>query len=265
MNTKKYSREFTVGCFVLLGIICIGYMTIKLGRMELFSRQGYSVSAVFSSISGLRVGADVEIAGVPVGRVTGVALESDGAAARVSMNLDIGIKVGADAIAAIKTSGIIGDKFVDIAPGNTKNLLPEGGAITATMGAADIDDLINQFSMASAYSPNSYYLTGVFSSVAGLQAGAAVQIAGVSVGQVASITLDRDLGTAQVELRINKNVQLPEDVIASVKTNGIIGGKYVSISLGASETMLKDGGTIHNTEPSLDIEALISKYALGGV
>ena len=265
MNTKKYSHEFIAGCFVLLGLICIGYMTIKLGRMELFSQKGYFVSAVFSNVAGLRVGASVEIAGVAVGRVTGINLEQESAAARVAINVREGIKVGENAIAAIKTSGIIGDKYIEIMPGTIAKPLAEGGRITSTKSAADIDDLIDQFSMASTHSTNSYRLTGIFSSVAGLREGAAVQIAGVSVGQVSAITLNQEMGVAAVSMRINKHVPLPEDVIASVKTNGLIGGKYVSLSLGASEEMLEDGGIIHYTEPSLDIEALISKYALGGV
>jgi len=265
MNTKKYSREFIAGCFVLLGLICIGYMTIKLGRMELFSQQGYFVSAVFSNVSGLRVGAGVEIAGVAVGRVIGISLEQESAAARVTINIREGIKVGENATAAIKTSGIIGDKYIDIMPGNAAKFLAGVGEIVSTRISADIDDLIGQFSMTSAHSTNFYQLTGIFSSVAGLREGAAVQIAGVSVGQVSAITLDQTVGVAVVSMRIDKDVQLPADVIASVKTNGLIGGKYISLSLGASEEMLKDGGMIHDTEPSLDIEALISKYALGGV
>lgn len=265
MNTRKYSREFIAGCFVLIGLICIAYMTIKLGRMELFSRQGYFVSAVFSSVSGLRVGADVEIAGVSVGRVTEIGLEQGMAAARVTLNMRDGVVLGEDTVAAIKTSGIIGDKFIELSPGNTQKPMQPGGVITASMGAADIDDLINQFSMSSAYSSQAYTLHAMFSSVAGLQVGAAVQIAGVSVGQVSAITLDHAMGVASISMRINREVELPSDVIASIKTNGLIGGKYVSLSLGASEEVLKDGGSIHDTEPSLDIEALISKFALGGV
>ncbi|MDO4839500.1 MAG: MlaD family protein, partial [Desulfovibrionaceae bacterium] len=66
MNT---SRSIAVGIFVLIGLICVGYMTIKLGRMELFSNKGFELKASFTSVSGLRVGADIEVAGVPVGKV----------------------------------------------------------------------------------------------------------------------------------------------------------------------------------------------------
>lgn len=265
MNTKKYSREFIAGCFVLLGLICIGYMTVKLGKMELFSSKGYFVSATFSSVSGLRVGAEVEIAGVSVGRVTEISLDQSIPAARVVMNMKDGIVLGENTVAAISTSGIIGDKFIDITPGDTSRPLGPGGEITTSMGASNLDNLINQFSMASAYSTDAYTISGVFSSVAGLQPGATVQISGVSVGQVSGITLDHVLGTATVHMRIDKDIELPDDVMASVKTNGLIGGKYISLSLGASEELLADGDIIHNTEPSMDIEALISKYALGGV
>ena len=70
-------RETAVGVFVLIGLLCVGYLTIKLGRMELFSQKGFEMSARFDSVSGLRVGADVELAGVPVGRVTAIRLDPD--------------------------------------------------------------------------------------------------------------------------------------------------------------------------------------------
>ena len=265
MNTKKYSKEFIAGCFVLVGLLCIAYMTVKLGRMELFSNKGYTISAAFSSVSGLRVGANVEIAGVTVGRVTDIRLTADHSAAHVTLNMQDGILVGPNAVAAVKTSGIIGDKFIELSPGSIDKPIGNGGVIQATMAAADIDDIINQFSMSSACWADAYTLTGIFSSITGLRVGAAVQISGVSVGQVSAIDLDPNMGTAAVHMNINPSVELPSDVIASIKTNGLIGGKFISLSLGASDEILKDGGYIHDTVPSLDIEALISKYALGGV
>lgn len=264
MNTKKYSRELIAGCFVLLGLVCIAYMAVKLGKMELFSQKGYFVTAEFSTASGLRVGADVEIAGVNIGRVTEIGLDQQASVARVTMNVRDDIVMGVNTIASIRTSGIIGDKFIDITPGDISRPLPAGGVITATMGAANLDGLVNIFSMTSAYSAEAYTVNAVFSSVAGLSVGAAVQISGVSVGQIAGIELDHVMGTATVAMRIDKDVELPDDIMASVKTNGLIGGKYISLSLGASETLLADGDTIYNTESSMDIESLISKYAFSG-
>ncbi len=107
---------------------------------------------------------------------------------------------------------------------------------------------------------DNYDVFAYFSSVAGLKKGASVEMAGVKIGRVASVTLDTKRLLAKVKLSINKKVKLSEDVIASVKTSGIIGDKYISLSPGASEENLAPGDTIYNTEPALDIEELVKKY-----
>ncbi len=109
-----------------------------------------------------------------------------------------------------------------------------------------------------------YTLNAYFSSVAGLKTGADVEVAGVAVGQVAAINLDRERFVAKVEISLDKKVLLSEDVIASVKTSGIIGDKYINLSQGGSEATLSPGGTILNTESALDLESLVSKYIFSG-
>jgi phospholipid/cholesterol/gamma-HCH transport system substrate-binding protein len=110
-----------------------------------------------------------------------------------------------------------------------------------------------------------YFLNARFLSVSGLKAGAQVEIAGVEVGQVDSISLDTKENVAMVRLKIKKNITLGDDVIASVKTSGLIGDKFVKLSPGGSDDILKPGDTITDTESALDIEELISKYAFGEV
>ncbi|ACN15298.1 ABC-type transporter involved in resistance to organic solvents, periplasmic binding component [Desulforapulum autotrophicum HRM2] len=109
-----------------------------------------------------------------------------------------------------------------------------------------------------------YTLNAFFGSVAGLKPGADVEMAGVAVGQVASISLDRERFVAKVEISLDKKILLSEDVIASVKTSGIIGDKYINLSPGGSETTLSPGGTIFHTESALDLESLVSKYIFSG-
>ena len=104
-----------------------------------------------------------------------------------------------------------------------------------------------------------------FTSVSGLRAGAEVEIAGVRVGRVKAIRLDGKTNRAVVELLLNKDVELTDDVIASVKTSGLIGDKYVSLEPGGSGAPLGNGGEITDTESAVDIESLISKYVFGKV
>lgn len=109
---------------------------------------------------------------------------------------------------------------------------------------------------------SSYMLKAEFDNVAGIKKGAAVQIAGVTVGEVAEIALN-DNEAALLSLRLDKTVKVPTDSIASVKSQGIIGDKYIQLSLGGEEKLFGPGELLRETESSVDIESLISKFAFG--
>ena len=110
-----------------------------------------------------------------------------------------------------------------------------------------------------------YTLSAQFTSASGLRTGAEVEIAGVRVGRVTSIALDATHPMANITLRINKGVTIYDDAIASVKTSGLIGDKYINISPGGGGEKLDNGGTISDTEPDVDLINLISKYVFGKV
>lgn len=144
LGMKKYSLEFAVGIFVLIGLVCLGYLTIKLGKMEVFGTDGYTITARFASITGLKTGASVEIAGVPVGKVTGITLATN-YAADVSLLINNSIELSDDSIASVKTSGLIGDKYISISLGGSPDTLADGGEITETESAVDIEALISKY------------------------------------------------------------------------------------------------------------------------
>ncbi len=140
-------RETCVGFFLLLSVACVAYMTIKLGKMEVFGNQGFELTAGFDSVSGLRVGADVELAGVPVGRVVNISLDPDPVRnqAVVLLRLDRDLQLSDDSIASIRTSGLIGDKFVSLSRGGSERLLRHGDTIVETESAVDIGTLISKY------------------------------------------------------------------------------------------------------------------------
>ncbi len=107
-----------------------------------------------------------------------------------------------------------------------------------------------------------YTLKAEFDNVAGVKKGASVQVAGVVVGEVAAVELGED-EVAILSLKIDNSVQIPTDSMASVKSQGIIGDKYIKLSLGGDEELFKPGELLQETESSLDIESLISKFAFG--
>ncbi len=140
---KRSSLELVVGVFVVVGLICLAYVAIHLGKMEVWGT-GYQLYAVFDNVSGLKTGAVVEVAGVDVGRVESIRLTPE-YQAKVNMSLTRGLKVHDDAFASVRTKGIIGDKFIKLSPGSSEKVLPSGGRITNTESAVDLEELISSF------------------------------------------------------------------------------------------------------------------------
>jgi len=135
--------EVAVGLFMLAGILALGYLSIRLGQVDLFGAKGYTVFADFPTVGGLKSGASVEIAGVRVGRVDSIRLKEF--QARVAMHIDQGVTIQTDAIASIKTKGLIGEKFVQISPGGADKLVAPGGRIAEVEAPVDIEELISKY------------------------------------------------------------------------------------------------------------------------
>jgi phospholipid/cholesterol/gamma-HCH transport system substrate-binding protein len=135
--------EMIVGLFVLVGIACLGYLAIKLGKLEVFGASGYTVVADFPSVAGLKVGDPVEIAGVKVGRVEALGLSEDDRA-RLTLRINDGVKLQEDVIGSVRARGLIGDKFVLITPGASDKIISPGGKVRETESPPDIPDLIGK-------------------------------------------------------------------------------------------------------------------------
>jgi phospholipid/cholesterol/gamma-HCH transport system substrate-binding protein len=142
---KKYSMETTVGLFVVIGLLCVGYMTVKLGKISLWGDDTYPLYARFTSVSGLKTGSPVEIFGIQVGKVEKMEIDPQKQIAWVRLGIKKGTKVFDDASASIKTAGLIGDKFIKVDPGGSGDLLKPGGTITETTPALDIEELIGKY------------------------------------------------------------------------------------------------------------------------
>lgn len=148
---KKYKQEVLVGVFVFVGIMCMAYMSIKLGNVKLFDDQFYTITAPFTKITGLKVNAPVNMYGVEVGYVSNISLDLEGKQTRaipvavVEMQIHKQYQIDDEATASIKTSGLIGDKFVDIALGMGVDALADGDVVFDTNPAIDLEDLIGKF------------------------------------------------------------------------------------------------------------------------
>ena len=142
---KKYAMETTVGIFLVFGLLCIGYMTVKLGHVSLLGDNTYSLFARFTTVGGLRAGSPVEMLGIEVGQVGRLTMDQKDQKAVVELRIQKNIKVYDDAIVSIKTEGLIGDMFLSIDPGGAGKLLGPGGTIIETQPAVDIVDLIGKY------------------------------------------------------------------------------------------------------------------------
>mgnify|MGYP003546378465 FL=1 len=140
---EKAKLETVVGVFVFVGIVCLGYLAIKLGKLEMIGGDVYEVEAQFNSASGLKPGSTIEIAGVEVGRVRGIILKDDRAMVTLSVNNTV--KLYTDTIASIKTRGIIGEKFLALSPGGGGDALKPGDTIRDTESGLDLEELVSQY------------------------------------------------------------------------------------------------------------------------
>ena len=140
---KRFGLETAVGVFVLAGLLALGYLSIKLGKLELFGAAGYTVSAEFPTVGGLKPGAVVEIAGVEVGRVLKIYLKDYQAV--VVMRIDPHVQLQEDAIASIRTKGLLGEKYIRISPGGSERLVNPDGKLRETESPIDLEEAIANF------------------------------------------------------------------------------------------------------------------------
>jgi phospholipid/cholesterol/gamma-HCH transport system substrate-binding protein len=140
---KRSAVDLGVGVFVLIGLIALGWMSVKLGRVDLLGNRGYVVSADFPTVGGLKAGSTIEIAGVEVGRVDRIVLRDY--QAHVIMVIQPGVKLQDDSIASIKTKGLIGERYVRISPGGSDKIIPPNGRIREVEPPVDIEELLSKY------------------------------------------------------------------------------------------------------------------------
>lgn len=142
---KKYSMETTVGIFVVITLFCVAYLTLKLGDVSFLGDNSYSVFAKFTSVSGLKVGSPVEMLGMEIGRVAGFTMDQKDQVAVAELKVGNEVKIYDDAIASIKSAGLLGDKYVNIDAGGGGDLLEPGGIISETEPPVDFMELISKY------------------------------------------------------------------------------------------------------------------------
>ncbi len=142
---KKYSMETTVGIFVVICLLGVAYLTFNLGNVSFLDDRSYSLFAKFTSVSGLKVGSPVEMVGMEIGRVAGFSMDQKDQVAVVELRIGNEFNIYDDAIATIKSNGLLGDRFVNIEPGGGGSLLEPRGTISETEPPVDFLELIGKY------------------------------------------------------------------------------------------------------------------------
>jgi len=142
---KKTSLELIVGSFLLAGFISFSWLAVKMGDIDPFANETYPLTARFTSISGLKEGTTIELAGVVVGKVSQIELDAEEYEAVVHLNIDKTVELTDDSIASIRTSGIIGDKFIKLTPGGSEIFLEAGDEIDETESSISLEELVSKY------------------------------------------------------------------------------------------------------------------------
>lgn len=143
MNNSRV--EIIVGLFLVLGFAAFGWLALQLGEVSWLGEGAtYTLYAEFENVSGVKTGAEVQIAGVSVGSVTELHLSKDDFAV-ATLKLDKKIQLAKDSMASVKSQGIIGDKIIQITPGGAKEMYQAGDVIVDTESSVDLESLISKF------------------------------------------------------------------------------------------------------------------------
>ncbi len=142
---KRINLEMIVGLFLLAGFASFSWIAVKMGDLDLFKNETYPVTARFLSISGLKEGSTIELAGVTVGKVRSIELDPGEYEAIVHLDIDKSVQLQDDSIASIRTAGIIGDKFIKLTPGGSEIYLEAGDEIEETESAISLEELVSKY------------------------------------------------------------------------------------------------------------------------
>jgi len=142
---QAYRRiEVSVGLFVFLGLLAIGWMALQIGQVGGLGQSGYTLTANFDDAGGVRTGSDIMMAGVIIGRVDRVML-TDNDHATMILRIHDQVKITSDAFASVRTKGIIGDRYIRITQGMDESMLEPADEIEETESAINIEDLISKY------------------------------------------------------------------------------------------------------------------------
>ncbi|EIL93265.1 outer membrane lipid asymmetry maintenance protein MlaD [Rhodanobacter sp. 115] len=268
--SQRKSYAVGTGLFIVLGFAALAYLATQTSSVaNRHQGDSYTVDAQFTNVGQLKERAPVKVAGVRIGQVQSIELEPGKPVADVKLSIDKRYaSIPADSVASIFTSGLLGDQYVGIEYGHAKTFVAAGGKLALTHSSQPLEAMIGKFFGAGGVNDNiggTYQVTANFTNIGTLSVGAPVKMAGVVIGQVASIQADPVKLDAKVTLAIDDTFnKIPDDSSAAVFTSGLIGSQYVAIQPGGSPDNLKNGEEMILTQSAMQLEDLIGKFLVNG-
>ncbi|GAB5605450.1 outer membrane lipid asymmetry maintenance protein MlaD [Sideroxyarcus sp. TK5] len=143
---QRTTLDLWVGAFVVAGIAALVVLALKVGNLSTYNvSETYQLSAYFTNVGGLKPAASVRSAGVLVGRVSSITLDTDRYEAKVTISVDKRYQFPKDTFANILTSGLLGEQYIGLIPGGDEEVLEDGGVFRKTQSAMVLEDLIGKF------------------------------------------------------------------------------------------------------------------------
>lgn len=143
---ERTTLDLWVGMFVVAGVAALVVLALKVGNLSTYNvSETYQLQAHFSNIGGLKPQASIKSAGVLVGRVTSITLDTERYEAKVVMSIDKRYQFPKDTFANILTSGLLGEQYIGLMPGGDAQMLANGDEMKKTQSAVVLEDLIGKF------------------------------------------------------------------------------------------------------------------------
>jgi phospholipid/cholesterol/gamma-HCH transport system substrate-binding protein len=270
VSQPRNSYAVGTGLFIVLGFAALAYLATQTTSVaNVHQGASYSIDAHFANVGQLKERAPVKIAGVRVGQVRSITLQPGEEVADVKLAIDKSYdKIPQDSVATIYTSGLLGDQYIGIQYGSSKQAVADGGTLALTKPAQQLEEMLGKFFGAGGVADNlggTYAVKARFTNVGTLSVGAPVKMAGVAIGSVQAVVADPVKLDALVTLAIDRRFnQIPDDSAAAVFTSGLIGTQYVAIQPGGSPDALKNGDEMVLTQSAMQLEDLIGKFLVNG-
>ncbi len=264
---SRRSIEIGVGIFVVLGLAALFMLAMRVSNLSsVGGGGGYELTARFKDIGGLKVRSPVRMGGVLIGRVKRIAYDSRRYEAVVTLTIEDRYRnIPRDSHANINTSGLLGEQYLGIVPGKSRDYLKPGERILRTRSAVVLEQMLGKLLRLEGSVPaaEGYELVARFDNIGSLANGAPVKMGGVRIGQVTAIEYDRERFEAIVRMRIDKRYNnIPVDTSAKIFSANLLGNQYISLEPGGDEKVLKPGDRIRLTQSALVLEVLIGQMLL---